>query len=140
MRQLTFQQVDDIVNTAAKEHRVYYYGDLRVYIRLSELDNTMMDINFKYMDNITVEFFDGFNYVHYHAGQNIGESQKLIDNPLQTHLWEFPTVSYEQRQIMRNNYLVELLPQLQQKLVDTEAELDYLQELLLRRTSNQVSK
>ena len=83
MKQLTLKQVDDIINSAAKEYRVYYCNGGQVYIRVSDSGNTMMIIDYSALDNITVEFFDGIEYLDYNMYYNIEVSKKLMLEPSQ---------------------------------------------------------
>ena len=75
-------QVDDIINSAAKEYRVYHYNGGQVFIRLSALDNTMMVIDHSTLD-ITVELFDGTAYLNAYANYNTEYSNRFIAAPSQ---------------------------------------------------------
>lgn len=83
MKQITLKQVDDIINSAAKEYRVYHYNGGQAYIRVSDSGNTMMIIDHSVRGNITVEFFDGIDYLDYNMYYNIEVSKKLMLEPSQ---------------------------------------------------------
>lgn len=83
MKQITLKQVDDIINSAAKEYRVYHYDGGQACIRVSDSGNTMMIIDYSALDNITVEFFDGIEYLDYNMYYNIEVSKKLMLEPSQ---------------------------------------------------------
>jgi argininosuccinate synthase len=76
-------QVDDIINSAAKEYRVYHYNGGQVFIRLSALDNMMMVIDHSVQGNITVELFDGTKYLAAYTHYNTEYSKRFIAEPSQ---------------------------------------------------------
>jgi len=80
---LTLNQVDDIINSAAKEYRVYHYNGGQVFIRLSALDNMMMVIDHSVRGNVTVELFDGTKYLAAYTHYNNDYSKRLIAEPSQ---------------------------------------------------------
>lgn len=80
MAPLTLKDVDDIINAAAKEGRLYHYNGGQAYIRLSLQGAALMIIDHTYSD-MAVTVTDGTAYFAENAGNNIQFSKWLTDKP-----------------------------------------------------------
>lgn len=78
---LTLKHVDDIINIAAREGRVYHYNGGQIYIRLSMQGTAVMVIDHTRGDDVEVAVFDGFAYLVEYAGNNVHYSNRLIAEP-----------------------------------------------------------
>jgi hypothetical protein len=79
---LTLKHVDDIINIAAREGRVYHYNGGQVYIRVSKHSTALMVIDHTTAE-VQTSLHDGTDYFRQCAGFNVGYSDRLIANPSQ---------------------------------------------------------
>ena len=80
LQTLTLKQVDEIINTAAKELRVYHYNGGQVYIRVSKHSTALMVIDHT-CANVQSSLYDGTDYFRQCAGFNVSCSDRLIAEP-----------------------------------------------------------
>jgi hypothetical protein len=75
MQLITLKQVDEIINEAANNNRLFHYNGGQAYVQTSA--TTLMVIDHTTRGNIRVELFDGTTYFRQSNGSQFSVSENM---------------------------------------------------------------
>ena len=75
MQLITLKQVDEIINEAAIDNRLYHYNGGQAYVKLSS--TTLMVIDHSTGGNVRVELLDGTSYFRQCNGNQFSVSENM---------------------------------------------------------------
>jgi hypothetical protein len=78
MNQITYEQAFELIDTAAREDRVYHYNGGQCYIRLENNSNVLMVVD--HAGDLQITLTDGTEYFETYKNFNLAASKNLRDS------------------------------------------------------------